>query len=220
MSAPQSTFQNLRDRFRTLCESLALLLEHEGMAVRPYANENLIFFQMLSPESQDEAIELLEDYLATAKLVLKDKHSLKESRYFVQKALEYFELSAHPEFVAAAQDPRRISEFYSLKGTQFFRTFNYFEMTSYTLEDIYCRQWVDLYERPEGLTSQMLAGIAELVEKNSSQTLINIDTAHFIQERISLERLITNCQGLHITPLYQQGVLTGLACSIAYLPSM
>lgn len=198
------------DIFKRLTEELSSLLEKEGVLVRPYAHPQLVHFNKINEKQQLEIISGLKHFIEAAKRVLRLGRSLKESEFFVRIALEYFGFEPHPEFEHRAFQKDVVVEFYALSGIQLFRTFNYFELTSYTLEDIYCRQWHDLYERPEETVTKMFSDVENLVISADPRKTLTYGT-HIIKERASLERLEVLCHGMHIAPMCRDGKMAGLS---------
>ena len=103
----------------------------------------------------------------------------------------------------------RIVEFYSHKHTQFFRSFNFFEFCSYTIEDIFCRSWPHLYSRAEEVTMRILEQANYVLSGRLNQPVI-ITEVHKIQERVSLERLQMYMTRLYLEPLIKDGKVEGL----------
>lgn len=200
--------------FKKLTEELSSLLENEGVAVRPYSDPQLVYFRVLTEKQQLETISGLKHFIETATRVMRAGRSVKEAEFFVKTALEYFGLQPHPEFLLRAYDLDVVVEFYSLSGIQLFRTFNYFEFTSYTLEDIYCRQWHDLYERSADLGQKMFVGVEDMVRSEDPQQSM-IFGAHTIKERTSLERLEVHCDGVHVAPMCRDGKVVALSSLVA-----
>lgn len=191
------------DIFKKQTEELSSLLEDEGLAVRPYAYPSLSFFQQLDEGDQKRISEGLRDYILTAKAVRGEGQSLKNSALLARKALKSFGLTASPEFERRLQDFPGVIEFYAPSGHQLFRTFNYFEMTSYTLEDIYCRAWSTLYERPEEITRKIFEDVDSLLKKGDSNEVVLVGP-HIIKERVSLERLQLQCRSMQILLLKKE----------------
>jgi hypothetical protein len=90
-------------------------------------------------------------------------------------------------------------------------------MTSYTLEDIYCRPWHDLYERPNGVMQNMFEEIEGMVRKNDPLASLNFGS-HTIKERTSLEHLEVQCDGVHVSPLIKEQRIAGLTSLVTCRP--
>lgn len=205
-----STSLVLIAQFKTLSEELSAFIEQEGWAVRPHNKDGLPFFLQLSPEDQERVVDLLRRYLEVCRLVYEQGRQLKEGPFFVEAALQYYGYEVSTEARRQIlEKPDRVVEFYSPKHTQFFRTLNYFEFTSYTLEDIYCRQWIHLYDRDEAVSLRILEQANYVLSGRVSQPVI-INKPHRLHERVSLERLTLRMTRLYLEPLRKNGQIEGL----------
>lgn len=185
--------------FRNLSEELCQLIEAEGLSVRPYKIPTLPYFLQLTTEQKDTVLQHLQSYLDICRTVRLRKHSLKETPYFVRTALEYFGFQVD-ETVFESIDTDTMVEFYSLNHTQIFRTLHFFEYSSYTLEDIYCRQWIHLYDRDLAVSQEFLR-CAELMIKGGAQVMVPEIGEHFLVERASLEKLKFRARTLCVATL-------------------
>lgn len=196
--------------FKSYAEELCTFIEQEGWAVRPYHHETLPFFLQLNDTEREGTIELLRQYLEICQRVYSRGRRLKDMPFFVETALEYYDYKVFPETMAHLQAaPGKMVEFYSNKHTQFFRSLNFFEFTSYTIEDLYCRQWVHLYDREETMTMRILTE-ANAVLAGKCQAPIKVPEVHVIKERLSLERLHVQMQNLELQPLTKNGHVDGI----------
>ncbi|UOF01636.1 hypothetical protein [Bdellovibrio reynosensis] len=201
------------NKFKRLSEELCAYIEDEGLSIRPYSSELLPYFHQLTDESKDEVVATLNDYLNICKSVYAEGRQLKDAEFFTLKALEYYKFEASPALFKILKNPKFITEFYSFKNTQFFRTLNFFEVTSYTIEDIYCRQWIHLYEREEKVAAHVYEVVTKMVEGKGEDNYFFTEK-NILKERASLERVEMVINGLHISALKHQGQITALASCV------
>lgn len=209
---------SLSKSFIAQSECLAQLLEGEGIAVRPFASTKVPYFMAMEEVAQRDVVANLTSYVEVGKKVISEGGSLKNRERFVLAALDYYNLTAHPDFLKDLANDPGIVEFYSMQGTQFFRTFNFFEYSSYTIEDIYCRQWVHLYERPKEVIERMYELVSALYEKGSLTETCLFEQPHVLRERVSLERLSMSFRSIFISPLSQENKMKGLSTIVKLAP--
>lgn len=185
--------------FRNLSEELCQLIEAEGLSIRPYKIPTLPYFLQLTAEQKSSVLEHLQSYLDICRKVRAKKHSLKETAFFVRTALEYFDFRVD-ENVFDSINTHTMVEFYSLNHTQIFRTLHFFEYSSYTLEDIYCRQWIHLYDRDPAVSQEFLS-CAESMIRDGKELIVPEIGEHFLVERASLEKLKFKARTLCIATL-------------------
>lgn len=189
--------------FRILCEELSSFIELEGLVVRPYGRESLPYFQRLTVAQQDDTIKNLQDYIRICKSVFEEGGVLRDSSLFLHKALNFHGFSHPPN---AFEDFRNdeLVEFYSSEHTPLFRNISYFENASYTLEDIYSRPWIHLYERDPKIGEALALYLKNFYK--GTRDVISVDVPeHLIVERVSLEKLKAKVKIRSIVPLQKEG---------------
>lgn len=190
--------------FRTLCEELSSFIELEGLVVRPYGQETLPYFQRMASAQQEEAIKNLQNYIKICKKVYEDGGVLRDSPFFVQKALNFYGYDYDSKALANLKNDE-LAEFYSYQHTQLFRTLSYFENASYTLEDIYSRPWTHLYDR-DPLIGEALVKHLDRFYQGESETIYVDVPEHLLTERASLEKLKSKVKIRAIVPLRKEGI--------------
>ncbi len=203
-------------QFRVLAENFCHLIESEGLLVRPYQLASMPFFQALNEDEQSLAIVHLQNYLEICRSTIAEGSSLRDERALVAKALEHFQLDMDSR-VFQGGSGSMVYEFYALSQTQYFRTVNFFEFTSYTIEDLYSRSWFNLYSRDDDITRKLL-GFAHQIVTGQQQTPIAPDIPeHFMIERASLEKLKVPTKHVCLAPLMQDqnivGIVSVIKCS-------
>lgn len=200
--------------FKALCEELCSFIEQEGMAVRPYSRPGLSYFQLLSEEEQGIAVQTLQNYLEVCRSVYKEGRNLKDASFLVHKGLEFFNYQCHSSIYELLEKESRIVEFYTPHNTQIFRTINYFEFASYTIEDLYCRPWNHLYIRDEEIDKLLIQGVGAVLTKSVGPEGVLVPNQHLLAEKSSLERVSIVVDGVHLLPLTRQESVDGFACVI------
>ncbi|MDG0816087.1 hypothetical protein [Bdellovibrio svalbardensis] len=192
----------LAKQFKILSEELSDLIEKEGWVVRPYQMDSLPFFSALSDEMKQSVCEELKEYLGICRQTQAAGHSISDARFLVNEAREHHGFYFH-EDVNKLIEKGDVVEFYTSNHLQIFRTFNYFEYTSYTIEDIYCRPWFSLYERDDEVTKRILEmAVPVFAGKQLTPLLLDVGV-HLITERYSLERLQLRNKANWIAPLFK-----------------
>lgn len=196
-------------KFKALSEELCALIEGEGLAVRPYDQPSLPYFQRLTSDEQKEAIHNLEDYLIIAKSVVEERYSLKDTAFFLEKALKHFGYEADPQIFKYIADDV-LAEVYNSKHTQVFRGILFFEQATYTIEDFYSRQWLHLYDREGQVTQQLFGAAEQLFVEGKLQTIEPQVDEHILSEKASLLKVKSRVKVLAISLLFKDGKPAGL----------
>lgn len=197
------------EEFKIYSHRIANYIFEEGISFRPYAHPSLPYFQALNELEKKQVVEDLKRYIRICDAVKKDGASLKNNRLMTEKALSEFGFTAHSEDLDHIE-PHHIVEIYNLSHLQIFRSFRYFEMLSYTLEDIYCRKWYYLYDRTEEDQLAMAQAVFDfyaLPDKKATKLAL---PPHLIKEKDSLEKLTLHNQTQWLIPVFQNGNFVGI----------
>lgn len=200
---------DLTNRFRSLSETLCQALELEGLIVRPYQMPSLPYFQALTSTEKEQVLQLLENYTTVCRAVRAGGTSIRDAHESVNKALKHFNLQVDAQ-VFDYIDPMCVFEFYSTNQTQFFRTANFFEFNSYTIEDIYSRNWMSLYDRDEEITREIFEFATKILSGETKDVIRKTWPAHIVTERASLEKLKTEVRFECLAPLTRDGQTVGI----------
>ncbi|WP_374029129.1 hypothetical protein [Bdellovibrio bacteriovorus] len=195
----------LSQSFRYHGEQICDLICDEGIVFRPYRSTLLPYFNLLTKEDQEDVVRDLKRFHAICSEVKKENHSLKDVRFLTETALKHLGLTTDPEFLKLIE-PHHLTEIYTLSHLQIFRSFRFFELSSYTLEDLYCRKWYHLYDREEGDQEEASNKALEFMSLKPLRAFETHMKEHKIKERDTLERLTIYSQIHWLIPLYNEGV--------------
>jgi hypothetical protein len=199
VESPQATF-------RKLAESFTDLLEEEGIFLRPYANPNLIHFCRLNPDEQQDVIARVKLYVLTCIKVKEIHGSLMDNQLMVETFLNVTGLTARREDLMLINDDHFI-EIYNKNSMHLFRSLNIFESSSYTFEDLCCRQWHHLYERPAEAQEKIIKIAIEFFSQKNP-VLKNADHGPMrITEKDTLEHLIYITETKWLVPVFKGDAL-------------
>ncbi|WP_291516368.1 hypothetical protein [Bdellovibrio sp. ArHS] len=190
-------------KFKTFSEELCEVIEQEGFVVRPYSQDSLPYFRQLSETEQLHAVENLENYIRICKSVHDVGGEIKDASLFVRKALQFYGYQYDPKILELVQN-EYLTEIYNLSNIQLFRSFSYFQYASYTIEDIYTRPWIHLYERDPEVTAKLVATLTSIITGEKKTLEIDVEE-HLLIEKASLERLAVSVRVLYAMPLLKEG---------------
>ncbi|MBK7843052.1 MAG: hypothetical protein IPJ71_05055 [Bdellovibrionales bacterium] len=120
--------------------------EIEGLRLSPYHSEELSYFSKLSSANQQAVYEDLRQYYQSCLESVRIHGSLKDNRGQFRLALKKLNIQVD-DGVFSDLNIEDVIEIYTLESIQIFRTFNFFYLVTYTLEEIFCRPWFELYKR-------------------------------------------------------------------------
>nr|BFD63847.1 hypothetical protein BdHM001_25280 [Bdellovibrio sp. HM001] len=188
-------------RFKIFSENISQAIEDEGLVVRPYTHPTLPYFNLLSTEEQEQ---VLKDLLIYYQICMDMKHqgdSLKDTRKFTERAMSRLNKRADPKVMDLLR-PDHLVEIYNTNHTQIFRSLPYFEVCTYSLEDIYCRKWYHLYERSPEDQEQLDKDLGLFYAHSPLRTIEVHAPEHIIRETGSLERMEILTKIWWLSPLF------------------
>lgn len=200
------TYDSPQATFKKLAESFTEMIEDEGVFIRPYANPNLIHFTRLTKEEQMDVIGRAKLYVLTC-IKVKEKHaSLIDNRLMVETFLHISGMTARQEDLDLIDDSQFI-EVYNKKGMHLFRSLNIFESSSYTFEDLCCRQWHHLYERPAAAHEKILEfATSFFMQQNPVRQSAEHGPIRIV-EKDTLEHLIYMTETKWVIPVFKGNAL-------------
>lgn len=106
-----------------------------------------------------------------------------DSTHLLKVALKVLGFSVDPVFYKMI-DRNDILEVYDSDHVQVFRSFNFFRVCNYNLDDVLAYQWFDLYERDPSVTENLLECVR--THLNGSAHISTLPaTEHLLKERFS-----------------------------------
>lgn len=187
-------------RFKILSENISALIEEEGLLVRPYGHATLPYFNLLTIEEQEQVLKDILIYFQVCTDVKSQNGSLKDTRLFTEKAAARLGVTVDPAILALIE-PHHLIEIYTQAQTQIFRSLIFFEVCSYSLEDLYCRKWYHLYQRTPEDQEKLERDIGLYYSQLPLRTMKATAPEHTIRATASLERNEIITQIFWLSPL-------------------
>lgn len=98
-----------------------------------------------------------------------------------------------------------VIEIYNTEFIQIFRNLNYFDISSYTLIDVFTHQWDELYERADAHIGQQMMNVAVSVISGQAKTTFACPVdPHVLLERFSEEKLRLSMIPGFVSPLFDR----------------
>jgi hypothetical protein len=136
----------IKNSFAKMLKFFCDYADFDGLRLKPYGSENLCYFSVLSLAKQQVVYEDLRRYYQIFLEFIQLHDSFKNNIGHFHLALKKLDIRVEDQ-VFSALNSEDVIEIYTLDSIQIFRTFNFFHLVTYTLEEIFCRPWFELYER-------------------------------------------------------------------------
>jgi len=185
---------------------LTLEVQRLGKTVQieiiPFIDATLPYFSVLPWSKKIHVCQCLQNFVEICHETLASGNSLMDSRALVWNTIKYFKWKPSSDLFAKLLETD-IVEIYDMDHVQIFRNFQFFEFCSYTLEDVFCRPWQDLFVRFDDTVFERLISCLTRLFTNPSHETIPTDVGfHHIQESKSVFRHTIDIDVKYISKLF------------------
>ena len=149
----------MRQRFLEAADTIVELAAEDGFTVRPYLDRELPVFSSLAPAEAGYALTRIETMVGVCKFARARGERLQDSRAMLACYLEVSGSTTEPGVLDQIEDDHTL-EIYSTDHKLVFAALKSLDVTSYSLEEIYCRPWTELLSRDVPGISEALYQVA------------------------------------------------------------
>lgn len=176
----------------------------EGLALVPFHDASLPYFQKLSSDARAALTRQVTEYVdVMSESSIEDRSVLRNSRT-LWRMLGRLRWRPAPDLFESLRD-EFVIEIYDADGLQIFRSFNFFPLCTYTLEEIYTLPWFELYDRDEARFGQTLDIVRDVLTQPQLGTRPMVGGVHEVRERKGPVRRCTTIRPEVISPLHDSG---------------
>jgi hypothetical protein len=203
-----AVFENtLEQKFKRLAEDTCRLLRTEGLDVVAF-QEGLPFFKKMNLLGQSKVTEQLEFFHKLCSEQINENYEIKDNHSFVWRAMRALGLAPTSDLLNYITDDN-IVEIHSSDNLQLFRNFKFFEYCSYSLEEIYCIEWWNLYRRDEQSLKELVEIATQVYSGGNLAGLKPLINAHTVSEISSAEKLTLTVSYDWVAPVFQNKRIAG-----------
>lgn len=196
-----SETESLKARFSKAASSLQEHGRKSGIRITPWVNENLPLFSKLSLEKQWTCLNKIEFNKRVFDSIENSSTSLPNTNTVVWKVCS--ELGCRPpsDFFAGLTN-EDVIQIYSEDGVHRFANLNFYEICSYTLEQILCLEWDRLWKRDPIQLERLIQVMHQILRPEQRERIVFNDEPHLVWELESPLRYETHYRLRHAAPLF------------------
>jgi len=188
-------------KFIDTVEKISAVVKSVGIDLKPYTTLELPYFTKLKDEAQNKALNNLETYYRICQQTVVGGKSLRDTAALTWFAIKEFGYRPPSELFNYINN-ENVIEIHTADGIQVFRNFEFYKYCSYTLEDLSCRPWNEIFEHDEKLIPDILA-ISGRVLSGAVKSPIPANIGpYLIKEVDSDKRLLLKSTFHYISPLF------------------
>lgn len=173
----------LVDSFKNLAIQFCLEAKGFGYDIVPTYSE-FQKYAALPVQKQSEIFESLRSYRDLLLFSHEKGADVNDSRSIVWWAIKDLKLRPPSDLLNRLEEDD-FFEIYDPDHIQIFRSFNFFSLTSYSIEDIFSYSWADLYSRPEFITRDMTRVVTEVLSGKGETVTVTDIPLHVVADKFS-----------------------------------
>lgn len=193
--------QGVRENVLTLSNILLQL----GIEKPAFSDEKALEkFNSLDEQAQLRIFRNYERYVSAASnMMTRDPQALKNNLnlfwYFIKELgfRSSSDLFSH-------LSPSDIVEIYDSSGIQLYCSLNFFPLTSYSLEEIICFGWDELYKRDTDLTETIYRDVGHVLSGQCKQVYFLSIPEHEVREIFGPQKYVTKIKQKFFAPLFDK----------------
>jgi len=209
---PESSTQELRlqDSFTQLATHLVQLLNTAGLTKIAYLN-GLPHFNELTLSEKNTAVEHLKFYRDLCFDHVTEGQSLRDSKRLTWRALVKLGLSPGSDFLNRIECGD-VVEIYNTEQVQLFRNLEFFDICSYSIEELFCVPWWRLFNRDTAVSTAIIRLVEDLYQRKFPDGISSPLPRHLVVEALSEDQFNIDFFMKYIGPLYQNKQIAALVC--------
>lgn len=194
---------DLAERFLRAAVQIAAFAQSWGVSVRPAMDKGLPLFRQLPFDQQVQAVRKIELSCSLYASVVRENQDLRDSSSLIWMGCRNFGLRPPSDFFDKLSKDDVI-QVYSLDGVHQFSNMRFFEVVSYTLEQIYCYPWPLLWKREPQDTEFLEREAVKIMNPEQRQTIIPEPHSHYVVESSSPLKFETTYSLKCVSPLFDR----------------
>ncbi|MBC7464576.1 MAG: hypothetical protein H7256_01165 [Bdellovibrio sp.] len=188
-------------RFKKLTEDVAFMLNENRAEVVAYRDPSMNSFSMLDQARQKNSLKEIEFYKKSLEMAVSEDRTINEKQS-LWSSLKLLGLRPTSDVLDLVNSEDSV-EAYDLGGIQFWRNFKFFEVCSYTLEEMFSLPWSDRYDRDDVAVKKTEEIAMNLITGKMTETIYcNIE--NILVENLSENKFVIDARHTHISPLFDQ----------------
>lgn len=216
-----SSFERI-DQFVMLTEAFCEAAAMSNINVKAFRGYTPTYFTLLPADLQIQTLKTFSVYSEVATEMIAANESLASEHRFLWRMIQ--KLKLHPtKDLFSILEKDDIIEIYSVPDfIQIFRNMSFFSRCSYTLDEILCRPYWELFKREESVTAAIMRTAGGLAASKNPMTIAYDVPSHILEEIDSQSRFRCIVENKYLSPLFNAekqvmavvNIMAGQVCDI------
>lgn len=199
----------MKNEFIDLSVKLQKALGKEGLFIIPFEEPGLPFYSNLSREQRAQIIEQMKTLLELTTDMQANNLKVTEPANLIRAFFKKFNLHA-PNWVLDSITKQDIVDVWNLDSRLVIASFNFFDICAYSLEELFCRPWAELFSRDSEVHIQIYQLCRSLLNGEITQPVdMTYIPQHKVRETYAPEDRYAVMQPRIFSPVYAGNNLFG-----------
>ena len=183
-------------------EEFCLLASRSDRRLKPFCGSSPKYFEARNHQEKVQVLQNFDRYLNVFKEIEREGKKINDDKVVLWRMLARLGLIPQ-EDIFDKLDKSDVIEIYDKQSIQLYRNLNFFDLVSYSLDDILNRPWWDLYERDPKVTEKLFEIGAGVLSGRTPYTVnvAKIVPKHLVVDIGSEDPLQTLSQTKYFSPL-------------------
>ncbi|MEK6772938.1 MAG: hypothetical protein AABY64_03265 [Bdellovibrionota bacterium] len=177
----------------------------------PLANKPGRYFSALPIDSQIDVLNRLDALLNACLSCQSEGISFKNQAMLSWKILKSMGFTPTSDCFGRLKEDDLI-QIYNLRNQLIFASLNFFKLVSYSLEELYCCSWMELFTRDPQITQTLYEYAMKVMDPSSDRTLEVPVPQHLVTETRAFHQSGI-VKGGFFSPIYENGKVAGFLSS-------
>lgn len=190
--------------FRTMTEHFSELSKTVGLDIKPFRGDKPEYFQKMPVGLQDSVIM---SFLKSVE-VIQEMAALNEpfgsGQKFLWRMLRNMNLRPTRDLFSILEDDDVIEIYQLPQCVQIFRNLKFYKVCSYSLDEILCRPFWDLFQRDEKVTKAIMERVTFATSQIEPRTVEYNIEPYILTEIDSSRCLISEVENKFLSPLFDE----------------
>ncbi len=205
------------EEFKKLSIEYCRLINHFGYKAKPFRDNQPLRFESAMPALKMRAIAYLDANIEILNECVASGENPKNSAQILWRILK--KIKATPEMdIFDKIENGDVVEVYFDDHVQIFRNLEFFNFCSFTVDELLCGKWYNLYKRDFVTTLKMLRMAFKLLSHRLDKTVAWNIPEHVFDEVGSEEKLRHKIVLKYASPIKSQGKMIGAICTSRATP--
>jgi hypothetical protein len=206
------------ERFKVMTSQFAQMAAAEGLPVVAY-RQAPVHFPALAAAARRQVLHTFGRYVEVAHEVRGEGWALVDDRRFLWGMIKKLGLRPDAELFDKLEDDDFIEILDTRDGIQIYRNLRYFSVCSYTLDDLLCRPWYELFYRDPKVVERIMGTVEAVLTARRAGIFHYNAGVHVLDEISSESRYRCTLENRFLTPLFDHRRTVAAAVNVTRLVS-